>query len=373
MPVQTVIGARPPSHAASLEVTPHRIARSRAPLRLGLAGGGTDVSPYCDDFGGLVLNTTIDRYCHTTVSEGTDDAVRFCAADQHLGTDMGPAGRGPAGLGTSALPLHEASYRRVCQEFGLGRPALTLTTASDAPPGSGLGSSSTMVVSIVEALREYFSLPLDRYDVARLAFIIEREDCGFGGGRQDQYAATFGGFNSMEFQAGVPFVSPLRIPSAIVQEFEASIVLYYTGVSRASAEIIAEQAGHVRSGEERQIEATHALKQEAVAMRDALVVGDLSQVAAVINRGWQAKKQLAGAISSPEIETVLAAASGAGALAGKVSGAGGGGYVILIVDPVLRPSLVATLSALSGQAGLAAGRVETVHFVEEGAVAWTVR
>ena len=276
-----------------------RRVRSRAPLRLGLAGGGTDVSPYCDTYGGLVLNATIDRYCYATLEETVDGAIEFRAPDIGVIDNM------TLGLEAESTPLHlhRAIYERMNRDFDLGRPGIRLTTISDAPPGSGLGSSSTLVVSAIEAFREFFALPLGEYDVARLAFEIEREDYGQAGGRQDQYAATFGGFNVMEFgPSGRIIVNPLRIKEATVRELEASIVLFHTGVSRNSADIIARQTTYISSGSTSQLEATHQLKDEAIAMKEALLKGDLVQLAEVLDRGWQAKKQLAEGISNSHIE-----------------------------------------------------------------------
>jgi D-glycero-alpha-D-manno-heptose-7-phosphate kinase len=254
------------------------------------------------------------------------------------------------------------------RDFDLGRPRVRLTTMSDAPPGSGLGSSSTLVVSAIEAFREFFSLPLGEYDVAHLAFEIERNDYGQAGGSQDQYAATFGGFNSMEFgPAGRIVVNPLRIKEATLRELEAAIVLFHTGVSRNSADIIQRQTDHISSGATSQLEATHRLKDEAVAMKEAILKGDLVQFAEVLNRGWQAKKQLAEGISNPNIDHCFDVAQGAGALAGKVSGAGGGGYVLFLTDPVRRPAVIQALNDLSF------GAVQPTHFVSEGAVAWSLR
>ncbi|HET9733590.1 MAG TPA: hypothetical protein VFP54_13035 [Acidimicrobiales bacterium] len=343
----------------------HRFApatkvRARAPLRLGLAGGGTDVSPYCDLYGGLVVNATIDRYCHATVETRDDGAVLFVAPDLDRRADLETAEM-------ANLELHAAVYRRLDAEFGLGTPGLTVTTWCDAPAGSGLGSSSTLVVCMVEAFRELFSLPLSEYDTASLAFEIERKECGLAGGRQDQYAATFGGFNLMEFGSDRTVVTRLKLQTAVVRELEASLVLYYTGASRHSASIIKSQSEHVWAADAERIEATHALKREAMQMRDALALGDLPAVAGILNAGWEAKKRLADGISTDGIEAVFDAARQAGALAGKVSGAGGGGYAMLLVEPVQRPELVRRLSDVSG------GRVEPVHFVEEGAVAWVVR
>lgn len=365
MPSNTVVAAHHLIEPDLLEGVRTALARtvkvrSRAPLRLGLAGGGTDVSPFCDLYGGLVLNATIDRYCHATVERRDDDQVMLVACDLERVSDLD--GAEAAGLG-----LHAAVYRHLVGQFGIGFPGLTLSTHSDAPAGSGLGSSSTLVVAMIEAFREYFALPLSDYDVASLAFQIERVDCGLTGGRQDQYAATFGGFNLMEFSGDGAIVNPLRLKPAIVRELEASLVLYYTGASRSSASIIEAQQDHVWAGEEARLDATHALKREATAMKEALLRGDLTTVAQILDAGWKAKKRLAEGITNDAIEELFSVARRAGALAGKVSGAGGGGYMMFLVEPVQRPALVRRLNELPG------GRIEPVHFVEEGATAWSVR
>jgi D-glycero-alpha-D-manno-heptose-7-phosphate kinase len=342
-----------------------RRVRSRAPLRLGLAGGGTDVSPYCDTYGGIVLNATIDRFCYATLEEVSDGTSEFRAPDIEAIDRVTLCGDS---AGSNSLTLHQAIYERIVRDFDLGRPCIRLTTFSDAPPGSGLGSSSALVVSAVEAFREFFALPLGEYDVARLAFEIERHDYGQAGGSQDQYAATFGGFNIMEFGPGErTVVNPLRIKAETLSELEASILLFHTGVSHDSAEIIKRQADYISSGSASKLAATHALKEEAIVMKEALLKGDLVGLAGVLDRGWQAKKQLAEGISNPRIEHIFDVARRAGALTGKVSGAGGGGYVLFLTDPVRRPTVVKALDDLH------MGRVEPVHFVSEGAVAWSLR
>jgi D-glycero-alpha-D-manno-heptose-7-phosphate kinase len=304
----------------------------------------------------LVVNATIDKYCYATIQERNDGEVHFIAADRGITQQLHDS--------ITLLPLHTAIYRRLCNDYDLRSPSLTLTTIAEAPPGSGLGSSSTLVVSALEAFREYFALPLSKYDIATLSHSIERIDCNLTGGRQDQYAATFGGFNTMDFAtSGAVIVNPLRLTPAVIHEFEASLVLFYTGIERSSAQIIDEQTTHITHNHLDRISATLRLKDEAAAMKEALLSGDFHKVAEVIRAGWEAKRQLADGITTPRIEQAFELALSHGALAGKVSGAGGGGYIMFVVEPHRRPALTAALSALDG-------RVEPAHFVQEGATAW---
>ena len=340
------------------------IVRAKAPLRLGLAGGGTDVSPFCDEYGGCVLNVTIDRSAMASVAPRTDGLVVFNATDLQR-TDSVEAARALAV--DVGLPLHRAVYNRMIAQFNGGRPApLTMTTSVDCPPGSGLGSSSALVVAMVAALREVFSAPLGEYEVARLAFEIERRDLGLNGGRQDQYAAVFGGFNFMEFGANERvIVNPLRIKPAIANELEASLLLCYSGASRDSARIIDAQTASVAAGGA-SLEAMHTLKAEAVAMKEALLFGRVDMMAEILQRGWLAKKGTSSAVSNPQIEALFDVAMANGALAGKASGAGGGGFVLFLAPPDLRPGLARALSANTQ------GSVEPCRFTDEGVAVWRV-
>lgn len=341
------------------------LIRARAPLRLGLAGGGTDVSPYCDQFGGLVLNATIDKYAYSIIQpDEAGSKVRFVAADRQQSWEGDAA---PELALDGILDLHKGVYNRVVRDFNGGRPLpLTLTTHSDAPPGSGLGSSSTLVVSMLKAFVEWLNLPLGEYDIARLAYQIERVDVGLSGGRQDQYAATFGGFNLMEFHQGERvIVNPLRIKNWIMSELEASLILYFGGVSRDSAKIIDEQASNVRKQDAQAIEAMHALKQEAISMKENLLMGDFEGLIQSMNAGWQAKKRMAHSITNSQIESVYEQASQAGMRAGKISGAGGGGFMMLLVDPTRRMDVVRVLQ----QAG---GQIFNCHFTEHGTQGWKI-
>lgn len=341
------------------------LIRARAPLRLGLAGGGTDVSPFCDDHGGAVLNVTIDRFAFASVQPRQDGAVVFNAAD--LGrTDVIEAAKVlPTDQG---LRLHRAAYNRIVRDFNDGRPlSITLTTHVDSPMGSGLGSSSALVVAMVEALREFVGAPLGEYDIARLAFEIERRDLKLNGGRQDQYAATFGGFNFIEFGFNERvIVNPLRVKPAIRFEFEASLLLYFTGVSRESARIIDNQTAAMQRGG-RSLEAMHQLKADAIEMKEALLLGRLGDMGDLLNRSWLAKKATSEGVSNPMIEAILETARANGANSAKVSGAGGGGFVMLLCDPTRRTELSRALTELGH------GEPMICQLTDEGSISWRVR
>lgn len=340
------------------------IIRSRAPLRLGLAGGGTDVSPYCDDYGGAVLNATIDLYAYTVIEPIDGDRVCFMAPD--IGGYF-ESGVEEAMEVADPMILHRSVFRRIVNEFNGGRPlSCRITTFCDAPPGSGLGTSSTMVVSLLKAFTEWLNLPFGEYEIAHLAFEIERLDAGLGGGRQDQYAATFGGVNFIEFHpGGRVIVNPLRIKNWILSEMEMSLVLFNTGVSRSSARIIKEQSDKLTLRRGTTLDAMHLLKADAFRMKECLLKGDFTQYAACMRESWGAKKRLADNVSNSHIDGVVQAALDAGALAGKVSGAGGGGFITFMVRPEKRVDVIRTLAQQEGQ-------VMTCHFARHGTEGWKI-
>jgi D-glycero-alpha-D-manno-heptose-7-phosphate kinase len=336
--------------------------RSRVPLRLGLAGGGTDLSPYSEIYGGAVLNCTIDRYAYAFISPRFDNKIAFRARDlltdelHDVAASITP---------TSGLLLHRGVYNRMVREFCGGRSiAVTVATTVDAPPGSGLGSSSALVVALVEAFRAYLDLPLSRYDVAHLAHEIERKDLGLAGGKQDQYAAAFGGVNFIEFLPdGRTIVNPLRLNQDVLNEFEASLVVCFTGVSRQSDTIIREQTAGIRQSSEDSLRALHQLKADAVAMKQTMLAGDMRGMATILARSWMAKKRTAGAITTALIDELYGLAVASGALGGKVSGAGGGGFMMFIVAPDDRMQVIQALNAR----GVVAS---PVHLTSQGSETW---
>lgn len=338
--------------------------RAKAPLRLGLAGGGTDVAPYSDNFGGMVLNATISLFANCTVEERKDGKVVFRALD--IGQDYEHAATAPLPVDHD-LALVAQVYNRIVSDYCGGKPfAVTISTYADVPPGSGLGSSSTVVVAVITALSEYCRLALGEYEIAHLAYEVERLDLGLSGGKQDQYAATFGGFNLMEFYAGDRvIINPLRLRSAAICELEASLVLYFSGRSRASASIIDEQVSNVLKGQSKSIEAMHQMKLQASQMKEALLLGNFVAFGEVLRSGWQSKRAMATNISNDEIDRVLEAAITAGAHGGKISGAGGGGFMMISVPPERKPNVIEALSAFPG-------KVVNFVFTNDGARAWKV-
>jgi len=343
------------------------LIRSRAPLRLGLAGGGTDVSPYCDEFGGAILNATIAYYAYASIEPLANKIVQFISSDRGKAAEYHSEGSLHS---DGTLDLLKYVHNYAVRRFNAGQPLrLRLTTKLDVPEGSGLGGSSTLVVAALKAYAEWTNYPIDDYELAQAAYQIEREDAGLQGGRQDQYAAAFGGFNFMEFgRNGKVLVNPLRIQESAVSELEASILLFYTGTSRASAAIIAEQSKNVETHNSEAVEAMHQVKQEALRMKEALLRGDFGLLHEVLRSSWEAKKRMASQIVNERIERIYTAALDAGAYCARISGAGGGGFMIFLVDPMRKNRVAEALSQCE-----TAGVVYGCHFTHVGAQAWRVK
>jgi D-glycero-alpha-D-manno-heptose-7-phosphate kinase len=340
-----------------------QIYRARTPLRLGLAGGGTDVSPFSDEQGGFVLNATVDLYAQAILEPLNDGRIVFAAEDLDKRVEFDAETALPD---VDPLRLHRGIYNRVVRQFNGGRPlSFKLTTFADAPAGSGLGTSSTMVVCIIQVFSEWLSLGMGEYEIAHLAYEIEREELRMAGGKQDHYAAAFGGFNFIEFGPGPNrvLVNPLRIKERIRNELEASTVLFYTGQSRDSAKIIEQQIENTKLNYSPSITAMMALKQDAIYMKEAILRGDFEQYGKILRHSWESKKQLTAAVSNPKLEAIYKDAISAGATAGKISGAGGGGFFMFLVPPNKRMVLIRQLHKLEGQ-------VINFHFTSIGSQSW---
>ena len=339
------------------------IFRSKAPLRIGLAGGGTDVSPYSDRFGGAILNATISLSAYATIEVLNEDKIIVQALDRNEEQVFDLADQLPI---DGQLDLLKGVYNRVQKDFKIPKIGFRLSTFVDAPAGSGLGTSSTLVVAVLGAFAEMHNLPMGEYDMAHLAYEIERNDLKMAGGKQDQYAATFGGVNFMEFYEGDKVVvNPLRIKPEYLHELENNLVLYFTSTSRESAMIIKEQVKNVNDNNEKSIEAMHRLKEQAKMMKEALLMGRLDELGEIFDYGFQQKSRMASNISNIDIETLYEEAKKAGAKGGKISGAGGGGFMIFYCPLNTRYAVIKTLNKFGGE-------VKKYSFVDFGLTTWRI-
>ncbi len=299
------------------------LIRAKAPLRVSFAGGGTDVSPFMDREGGCVVSATINRYAHGTLRPRPAPQVAITSLD--FGTSVEYDSRDLAQY-DGKFDLAKAAISRLCPGEAVG---LELFLHSDVPPGSGLGSSSTLMVTLVALLNEYRQLGLDRHRLAELAYQIERVDLKIRGGYQDQYAAAFGGFNYIEFAASGVTVHPLALPPGVLNELEAGLLLAYTGAPRMSSHIIEDQVGRYERGEAQSVESLRRLKGLAVEIRDALADGRVRDFADLLHEEWVTKQQLSPKIGTEHLGEIYRAARAEGAIGGKAAGAGGGGFMLL--------------------------------------------
>lgn len=337
------------------------IIRSKAPLRIGLAGGGTDVSPYSDLYGGAILNATIDLYAYASLEPLNDGTIEFCID----GTEKSIKVSSQQQLELiEGFELFIGVYNRIVKQFNTQPLSFRLTSYIEAPQGSGLGTSSTIVVSLIGAFVEWLNLPLGKYDIAHLAYEIERVDLNMSGGKQDQYAATFGGINFMEFLANDKvIVNPLQLKDEILYELEFNLLLYFTATQRLSATIINEQVKNVKDKNEKSVEAMHNLKEQAQQMKDSLLRGELNKIGEILHFGWTNKKLMAHSISNELIDNVYTTAITTGATGGKISGAGGGGFMFFYCPAVTKIKVARAIENLGG-------RVQSFKFTKQGLTTW---
>lgn len=339
------------------------IYRSKAPLRIGLAGGGTDVSPYSDIYGGAILNATISLYANASIELLQENKIILEANDRSEKEEFDLTSELPI---NRHLDLLKGVYNCIVRDYGAIKSGFKLSTFVDAPAGSGLGTSSTLVVAIIGAFAEMLRLPLGEYDVAHYAYEIERKYLNLAGGKQDQYAATFGGVNFMEFYEGDKvIVNPLRIKEQYLFELENNLVLYYTSTSRESARIIEQQSKNVVSKKEQSIEAMHQLKQQSQMLKEALLKGRLNEFGEILDYGYQQKKKMAEGISNSLMEEIYETAKISGATGGKISGAGGGGFMTFYCPGTTKFKVIKALEKFGGHH-------RNYQFVEHGLKTWTL-
>jgi D-glycero-alpha-D-manno-heptose-7-phosphate kinase len=300
--------------------------RAKAPLRVSFAGGGTDVPPYPETHGGCILNATIDCYAWGSLRPRQDRRIGIESADLNLQVEFGV---GDELHMDGTLDLAKAAIKRL---GALNSNGFDIFLHSDAPPGSGLGSSSALVVALVGLVREFRNIQMGNYEVAEAAYLIERKDLQINGGLQDQYAASFGGFNFMEFDKDHVIVNPLRVHRSTINELEHNLLLCYTGKTRRSDHIIDDQTARFLSEQCETVQALQAQKELAVAMKNALLTNQLSHFGDLLDSAWQTKKRMSDRISNQQIDELYEEARKQGALGGKITGAGGGGYMMFYCE-----------------------------------------
>ncbi len=337
------------------------IYRSKAPLRIGLAGGGTDVSPYCDLYGGAILNATISLYAYASIELLPEQRIIIEALDRDEVVSYDKNDELPI---DGMLDLAKGAYNHIVRKYGPVPSGFKLSTVVDAPAGSGLGSSSTLMVAIIGAFAEWLNLPLGEYDIAQMAYDIERVELSMAGGKQDQYAATFGGVNFMEFYDGNKvIVNPLRIKPEYLYELENNLLLYFTATSRLSSTIIEAQSQNVKDNNKGSIDAMHHLKEQALMMKEAILKGNVDEIGSILDFGFRYKKQMAQGISNNKMDELYEVALKAGATGGKISGAGGGGFMMFYCPGNTRYGVKKALSTFNGH-------FSPYQFTERGLFSW---
>lgn len=298
------------------------IIRAKAPLRVSFGGGGTDVSPYPEERGGCVLSATINKYAYGTLVLRNDDTINIRSLDYDIVASY-YANEEPRYDGK--LDLVKATLKVMDIKQGMD-----IFLHSDVPAGSGLGTSSAVTVTLVGLFKHWKRLSLTDYDMAELAYTIERKEAGISGGKQDQYAATFGGFNFIEFFEDKTIVNPLRIKRDTLNELQYRLMLCYTGKRRPSIGIIDDQVNGFRRKKESVVRALDETKALAISMKNALLLGGIDEFGFLLHQAWLAKKNFSDKISDPYIDEIYEVAKQNGALGGKLLGAGGGGYFLFL-------------------------------------------
>lgn len=339
------------------------ILRAKAPLRISFCGGGTDCSPYAEERGGVVLSTTIDKYVYATLRERVDCTVSLTSLDYDL-TRVHPLDAPMPIDGELDLLKGVVNHFREAA-VAARKPGFDLLVHSDAPPGSGLGASSTLVAALVGLMRDWLRQALTSYEIAELTHKIERVDLRIAGGRQDQYAAVFGGFNFIEFHEDHTIVNPLRIRREVVNELEYSTLLCYTGSTRISAHIVENQMRSYAQGKDAVVRSLDRMKELTIEMKAVLLRDRVRRFGELLHEAWIAKKDLDPAITTAQIDCLYQVARDAGAIGGKILGAGGGGF-LLVFCPFERKLAIARALEAEG------GRLVPFALEERGLQTWAV-
>lgn len=334
--------------------------RARAPLRISFGGGGTDILPYYMDYGGGVLSATINRFAYVTLIPHSEriqivsldyDSKIDIAKDEELYID------GDFDIAKAVVNYFRQRYGK---SFGCN-----IYLHNEAPPGSGLGSSSAIVVALISAVARYLKIVIEPYELAELAIDLERNVAGIKGGKQDQYATVFGGFNYIEFLTNRTIVHPLRLRDKTVFELEYSLAFAYVGGSHEKLNLIDEQIASYDRRELSVLEALHKIKFLGLEMKESLLLSDLSNLASQLDEAWLHKKRISSGISNNHIDNIYEVAKKAGALGGKISGAGGGGFMFFLCGAHKKYSVQTALKDIDVE-------VLNVSFCKRGAESWNI-
>lgn len=320
-----------------------KIYRSKVPFRISLGGGGTDIPSYTKNHIGVVINTTIRLFTHTSLQLRDDMGVTFEWVNKNEREQHSFSNELDCSYG---LKLFKATHNHIFKRFNLEPIGYDVVTFQDVPTGSGLGTSSTLIVSLIGVYQELFNLPLGEYDIADMAVQIERVELGESGGKQDQYAAAFGGWNFMEFRGDEVIVNPLRIKDKVQDELENNIVLYFTNFTRRSSDVLEEQVRNIEEDNQTSMSSLHWIADRAKLVKDCLLRGKIDELGEHLSAGFKQKTLLASGITTPEIQQMYDTAIEAGATGGKISGAGGGGFVFFYCPDNTKYNVIRELDKL---------------------------
>jgi len=335
--------------------------RAKAPLRLGIAGGGTDISPYSDLYGGAILNATINMFAFASIEPRNDEKIEIISNDFGVREEVKSVEKLEY---NGNLDLIKCVYNRIVKDFAKQKLSFSLITDANVPVGSGLGTSSAVVVAVIGAFCEWLKIPLGEYEIAKLAFEIERKDLKLAGGKQDQYAASFGGVNFMEFDNGDVIVNPLRIKNHYLMELENNLLLFFTGKSRHSDEIIKKKIESIKNNKQ-SVDSMHKMKELAFEAKKHLLKGHIDKLGELLDEMWSYKKKTAKCVSSPIIDEIYENAKKGGALGGKVSGAGGGGFMYFYCPGNTKYKVIEKISKFKGD-------IRRFEFTKKGVISWQI-
>jgi len=305
----------------------------RSPVRISFGGGGSDLPSYYEQFGGAVLSVAINKYFYTILGKRSDGRIQVISSDLRVFETW--QGLNHLEVRGNPLEIPLAILKEINCDV-----AIDLFLASEIPPGTGLGSSASVCVNVLKTITTYLEQPLSKYDLAEKAFHVARNVLGKNVGKQDEYAAAFGGVNYITFHPdGSTLVEPQHLSPATLRDLQSNLMLFFTGAARNSWTILKEQETLTRQGSAAAVEALHEVKSLGRQMREALEQENLHLLGRLLHQGWMAKRRVSSKISDERIDALYSLARERGALGGKITGAGGGGFLLLYCEPPFQQSV----------------------------------